>query len=128
MKPQQDLNGFFPVDIPKCDEELFFGETTKWRQFPHELFLVRGLDNRGVIIKSRIFVRSYDALNWAIMLKTNAVLGGRNILIYVQNLWTEEIEPSEDLEDFLTLNGLFTSRAEAEAFRVKSSKPLSNFE
>lgn len=113
---------FFPADIPIIDGELFIGETPRWRQFPNELFLVRGLDNRGVAIKSRIFVRSYDALTWAIMLKTNAVLGGRTLVIYVQSLWSEEIEPSEGLEDFLKRNGLFTSRIEAESFRINSHK------
>jgi hypothetical protein len=120
---QQISDVFFPVDVPTHDKERIFGETPRWREFPNELYLVRGLDNRGVVIKSRIFVRSYDALNWAVMLKTNAVLGGRHIFIYVQNLWTEVLEPSEGLEDFLTVHGLFTSRIEAESFRVKSINP-----
>lgn len=125
---QHVSDGFFPADIPIIDGELFIGETPRWRQFPNELFLVRGLDNRGVAIKSRIFARSYDALTWAIMLKTNAVLGGRTLFIYVQSLWSEEIENSVSLEEYLKRNGLFTSRIEAESFRIKSHKSITNSE
>lgn len=125
---KQSSDDFFPADIPIIDGELFIAETPRWREFPHELYLVRGLDNRGVAIKSRIFVRSYDALTWAILLKTNAVLGGRTLFIYVQSLWSEEIEPSVSLEEYLKRNGLFTSRIEAEAFRIKSHKSMTNSE
>jgi hypothetical protein len=128
LNDQQLSDDFFPADIPIIDGKLFSAETPRWREFPHELFLVRGLDNRGVAIKSRIFVRSYDALTWAILLKTNAVLGGRTLFIYVQSLWSEEIEPSVSLEEYLKRNGLFTSRIEAEAFRIKSHKSMNNSE
>lgn len=128
LNNKQASDDFFPAEIPIIDGEHFIGETPRWRQFPNELFLVRGLDNRGVAIKSRIFVRSYDALTWAIMLKTNAVLGGRTLFIYVQSLRSEEIEPSASLEEYLKRNGLFTSRIEAEAFRITSHKSITNSE
>lgn len=125
---QKVSGGFFPADDQIIDNDLLIGESPRWRPFPNELFLVRGLNSRGVAIKSRIFVRSYDALTWAITLKTNAVLGGRTLFIYVQSLWSEETEPSESLEDYLKRNGLFTSRIEAEAFRINSYKSMINSE
>jgi hypothetical protein len=128
LNSKKSSDDFFPADIPIIDGEHSIDATPRWREFPNELFLVRGLDNRGIAIKSRIFVRSYDALTWAIMLKTNAVLGGRTLFIYVQSLWSEEIENSVSLEDYLKRNGLFTSRIEAEAFRIKSHKSKTNSE